>query len=218
MPAGEHQILFGAGLSANRKSVSFVPSYRFGLTDNLELNNLFGLAYRIRLDERTEIRLNANLAGYLGRTFEAEYSGDPRNTSTRSETATFHTTGITSHTQLGNGVAAFAGLQVLASYSTLYGAKVNGARLTGAVTYDGFGWISLALPVGISRGVNRDDRDESTGGISVGVVDSVGQYLPIASFVVTERLDLFVAPYLSYGVKNLSVEAGSLVGFDWHWD
>lgn len=194
------------------------PRYRYGITDRLELN-LLGLGYRMPLGRHSEVRVRANFIGFVTRTFEAAYSGDPREMGGKSENATFYVSGITTRTDLGNDVTAFANLSVGGYYSTLYGTNVKGATLSGAFVYDGYGGgqLSFALPFAVSHGVEHDDREETTGAITLGGYDNSGADAPMASVRVTKQLDLFAAPFVRFDVQDFELTAGVFTGFDWHW-
>ena len=221
MPDGEHQLVFGGGplIGAEADSTVLGPSYRYGITDRLELN-LGGLAYRMPLGKHSEIRVKANLLAFVSRTFAADYSGDPREMSIKREKATFYGSSITTRTFLGNNVTAFASLSVGGYYSTLYGANVNRGTLSGAFVYDGYwgGKLSLGFPFAVTRGVKHDNREEATGSITLGGYNIFGAGAPIASVRVTKQLDLFTAPFLRFDVEDIDLTGGILSGVDWHWD
>tara|TARA_R110002096_G_scaffold16898_1_gene57566 strand:+ start:8520 stop:9188 length:669 start_codon:yes stop_codon:yes gene_type:complete len=222
MPDGEHQVVFGGGMafrSGESDSVFTGPRYRYGITDRLELN-LLGLGYRMPLGRHSEVRVRANFLGFVTRRFEAAYSGDPREMGYKNENATFYMSGITTRTDLGNDVTAFASLSVGGYYSTLYGTNVNGGKLSGAFVYDGYGGgqLSFALPFAVSHGVEHDNREETTGSITLGGYDTSGTDAPIVSVRVTKQFDLFAAPFVRFDLQDYDITAGILSGLDWHWD
>ncbi len=218
MPRGEHELVFGPSIQSTTPGDDPVLlGYRVGLTDRLELTNLTSLAYRFPIADRSELRLDAGAIGYFSRSFLVEYSGDPREPSRRIESAGFYATAITAKVDLGNEVHAIYSLRVTGSDSSLYGKRIDTGSFGAVAIYDGFGRLSIALPIATSYGLNRDRRSEIVGGVTIGGFGPSVPVIPVFSYVTTKQLDVFLSPAIRLSA-NLNLTLSASIGINWHWD
>ncbi len=218
----------GTGFTSNVTTDTFEPqplapgAYRYGFTDNLELQLLsrntgvVGLAYRFDIGP-AEVRLDAGVVAYLSRSFRASFDGDPRESLSRHERAWHLVHGANMRVPLRERLSALFTIKAIGVHSSLYGSYLRGGFAQGTVSYDHPSGVTCALAASISD--NRDSLEvfERVRKVTLGGLGLEGRGALLA-YSPTEHFDVLFAPFVTMNLSDSIVAVGTTFGLDLHWD